>query len=145
MALIDRSKHASAAPDLRRIGLLIAGDIAAFHVVTTIGLLSHGELSGLDALPKVAEIAAPFAIGWFAVAPFVGAFKAEVTGQPGHMLGRTALAWLIACPIGLLLWSLLRQKSIQPAFAIVTLVTNMIVLLGWRGMFALLAARRGGD
>jgi DUF3054 family protein len=145
MALTDHSKRSSATPDLRRIGLLIVGDIVAFHVITTVGLLSHGELSGIGAVPEVVEIAAPFAIGWFAVAPFAGAFKAELTDQPRHMLGRTALAWLIACPIGLLLWSLVRQKSIQPAFATVTLITNMIVLLGWRGIFALLAARRGGD
>jgi len=41
-----------------------------------------------------------------------------------------------------LLWSLIRQKQIQPAFAVVTFITNLIVLLGWRGMFAWIAARR---
>jgi hypothetical protein len=142
MALTDRSRRDPAAPDLRRTGALAAGDIVAFHVVTAIGLLNHGELTGIEALPNLVEIAVPFAIGWFVVAPFAGAFKAEVSGQPRRMLGRTALAWLIACPIGLLLWSLVRQKSIQPAFAVVTLLTNMVVLLGWRGVFAWLVGRR---
>jgi hypothetical protein len=125
----------------RRVAILAAGDLVAFNVVTTIGLLSHGELTGLDALGEVATIAAPFAIGWFLIAPFAGTFRADIAGQPQRILPRAALAWLIALPIGLLLWSLMRQKQIQPAFAVVTFITNLIVLLGWRGVFAWLAAR----
>jgi hypothetical protein len=51
------------------------------------------------------------------------------------------LAWLIALPLGLLLWSIVRQKQVQPAFAVVTFVTNLVVMLGWRGAYALLATR----
>jgi hypothetical protein len=142
MGLTDRSQPVSSALDARRVALLAAGDLVAFNVVTMIGLLSHGELTGLDALSQVATIAAPFAIGWFLIAPFAGAFRADIAGQPRRILTRAALAWLIALPIGLLLWSLIRQKQIQPAFAVVTFITNLIVLLGWRGVFAWIAARR---
>ncbi len=141
MALTDRSQPASSALDVRRVATLAAGDLAAFNVVTAIGLLNHGELTGLDALGQVAAVAAPFAIGWFLIAPFIGAFRADIAGQPRRILPRAALAWLIALPIGLLLWSLIRQKQIQPAFAVVTFITNLIVLLGWRGVFAWLTAR----
>ena len=141
MALTDRSQPVSSTLHARRVAILAAGDLVAFNVVTTIGLLSHGELTGLDALGQVATIAAPFAIGWFLIAPFVGAFRADIAGQARRILPRTALAWLIALPIGLLLWSLIRQKQIQPAFAAVTFITNLIVLLGWRGVFAWLTAR----
>jgi hypothetical protein len=144
MALTDRSQPVSSALDARRIATLAAGDLVAFNVVTAIGLLSHAELTGLDALGEVVIVAAPFAISWFLIAPFVGAFRTDIAGQPRRILPRTTLAWLIALPIGLLLWSLIRQKQIQLPFAVVTFITNLIVLLGWRGVFAWLTARNRG-
>jgi len=141
MAITDRSQPVSSALDTRRIAILAAGDLVAFNVVTTIGLLSHGELTGLDTLGQVAIVAAPFAIGWFLISPFAGAFRADIAGQPRRILPRAALAWLIALPIGLILWSIVRQKTIQPAFAVVTFITNLVVLLGWRGVFAVLLGR----
>ena len=107
MALTDRPQPIPSALDTRRIATLVAGDLVAFNVVTSIGLLSHGELTGLDALGQVVIVAAPFAIGWFLIAPFAGAFRADIAGQPRRILPRSALAWLIALPIGLLLWSLM--------------------------------------
>jgi hypothetical protein len=144
MALTDRSKPIFNSLDTRRVAILAAGDLVAFNAVTAIGLLSHGELTGLDSLGQMALVATPFAIGWFLIAPFAGAFRADVAGQPRRVLPRAALAWLIALPIGLLLWSVIRQKQIQPAFAVVTFITNLVVLLGWRGVFAWLAARNRG-
>jgi hypothetical protein len=144
MALTDRSESIFNSLDTRRVAILVAGDLVAFNAVTAIGLLSHSELTGLDSLGQVALVAAPFALGWFLIAPFAGAFRADVAGQPHRILPRAALAWLIALPIGLLIWSLIRQKQIQPAFAVVTFITNLVVLLGWRGMFAWLAGRDRG-
>ena len=142
MALTEHPRRASATPDLRRTAALAAGDLVAFNIVTAIGLLSHGELTGFDRIVEIVTIATPFAAGWFVVAPFLGAFQGEIATQPKRSLPRVALAWLIALPIGLLLWSIVRQKSVQPAFAIVTFITNLVVLLGWRGAFAWLAGRR---
>ena len=144
MALTDHSQPISNTFDTRQVATLVAGDLVAFNVVTAIGLISHGELTSLDSLGQVALVAAPFAIGWLLIAPFAGAFRTDVAGQPRRILPRAALAWLIALPIGLLLWSLIRQKQIQPAFAVVTFITNLVVLLGWRGMFAWLAGRNRG-
>ena len=144
MALTDRSQPVSSAMDARRVAILVAGDLVAFNLVTAFGLLSHGELTGFDALGQVVIVAAPFAIGWFLIAPFAGVFRADIAGQPRRILPRAALAWLIALPIGLLLWSLIRQKPVQPAFAVVTFITNLVVLLGWRGVFAWLTARNRG-
>lgn len=141
MASIDQPRRAPAAPDLRRTVILAAGDALAFMLFAAIGRASHGEASGLDALLMVAETAAPFALGWFVIAPFVGAYRAEIGGQPRPMLKRTALAWLIAWPIGLALRALIRSSGIPLTFAIITLVTVLIILLGWRGAFAWLSAR----
>jgi hypothetical protein len=145
MAISGRSQPVLRTLNARRVAALAAGDLAAFNAVTAIGLLSHGQLTGLDALGEVATVAAPFAIGWFLIAPFAGAFRGDIAGQPRRILPRAALAWLIALPIGLLLWSLIRHRPVQPAFAAVTFITNLIVLLGWRAVFAWLAARGRGQ
>ena len=141
MALTDRSSQPAAAPDLRRVGALAVGDFVVFNLVTAIGLLNHGRLGTVEGLLEVATIATPFAAGWFVVAPFFGLFRRELAGRPRAALPRVALAWLVALPLGLLLWSIVRQKSVQPAFAIITFITNLVLLLGWRGLFALLFTR----
>lgn len=141
MALTDHSQPAATTPDLRRIAALVAGDVLAFLAFAAVGRASHSEAAGLDAILQVAGTAAPFALGWFVVAPLAGAFKAELAAKPRKMLERTALAWLIAWPIGLVLRALVRQSGIPLTFAIITLLTNMLLLLGWRGLFAWLTAR----
>jgi DUF3054 family protein len=126
---------------IRRSAMLAAGDALAFIVFAAVGRASHSEAAGLAAILQVAETAAPFAIGWYMVAPFAGAYGAEITGQPRRMLARSALAWLLAWPIGLLLRALIRQSPIPISFAIVTLITNMLLLLSWRGVFAWLISK----
>jgi hypothetical protein len=142
MALTEHTPTTTAASGAGRTALLIAGDALAFLVFAALGRSSHGEAAGPSAILQVAETAAPFAIGWFAVAPLIGACRATVVSQPRAMLGRTALAWLMAWPIGLGLRALARHAPIPMSFAIVVLVTNMIILLGWRGLFAWFLARR---
>lgn len=143
MALTDHPRHTAAAPDVRRVALLAAGDALAFLVFAAIGRSSHGEAAGLDALLQVAQTAAPFAAGWFAVAPFAGAFRADIAYEPRKMLARTALAWLIAEPIGVVLWSLMRQRPIQPIFVLITFLTILVILLAWRGGLARLSRHAG--
>lgn len=141
MALTDRSQSAAGTGGLRRNVALALGDFLAFNIVTTIGLMNHGELTGLDRVVEIVIIAAPFAAGWFVVSPVMGTFKPAIVSQPRQILPRTALAWPLALPIGLLLWSIVRQRTVQPSFAVVTFITNLVVLLGWRGAFAWLASR----
>ena len=139
MAITDRSARATL--DARSIAALAAGDVVSFHIITALGLLSHGELSGLGRLFEIMQIATPFAAGWFVVASVFGAFRGDVVARPRRMLARTALSWLVALPIGLFLWSLVRQRTVQPSFALVMFFTNLVALLGWRGVFAWLAGR----
>ena len=91
---------------------------------------------------EVAWTAAPFLLGWFAVVPFVGALRGELLAQPGSLLKRTALAWLIAWPLGLGLRALFLQRGIPLSFALVTGITNTVLLLGWRGIAAWVLGRR---
>src|SRR5689334_7383125 len=111
MALTDHPRRAVAAPDMRRAAMLAIGDALAFMLFAAIGRASHSEAAGVDAILQIAETAAPFAIGWFVVAPLIGAFKAE-TSSPRFMLERTALSWLLAWPLGLALRALFRHSGI---------------------------------
>lgn len=116
-----------------RIVLLAIGDALVFIIFAVIGMRSHKV--GL-AVPSVLQTAAPFAIGWFIVSPFVGAFRRKITSQPGKMSLRTALSWLIAWPVGLLLRGIFNHEIPPVSFAIVTLITNAIFLQIWRVPFA---------
>jgi hypothetical protein len=132
-----------ASTNARQTALLIAGDIITFVVFAAIGRRSHGEAAGFEAILQVLETAAPFMIGWFVVSPFVGAFKREIVLQPRSMATRTALAWLLALPIGLVLRALIRNTGIPTSFAVVTFLVVLVLLGGWRTIFAWRAAQGG--
>jgi hypothetical protein len=145
--------HADAAPARSRLGVpltLVAGDAVSFLVFAAIGRSSHGEAAGLDALLQVAGTAAPFALGWWLVAPWVGAYRVRQEGAQGwaarlprSFLVRTMLAWVLALPVGLALRALFLQRGIPLSFAVVTFIANTILLLGWRGVFLWLWRRQG--
>lgn len=126
---------------LRTAGLVL-GDAVAFLVFASVGRSSHSEASGLGALGQVVGTAAPFALAWFAVAPFMGAYRRDAVTSVRGMLSRTGLAWLAAWPLALLLRWVFTSKVPPLSFALVTLVANTLFLALWRGLFALVASRR---
>lgn len=132
----------------QRITFLVIGDVLVFLIFSAIGRRSHGEAAGLSAFVQIALTAAPFAFGWFLVSPFLGAFRRGLETQPRKMATRTALAWLAAWPVGLIVRGFVEKGLpltfvIPPwTFALVTLITNMLFLLLWRWPFALINAWR---
>jgi hypothetical protein len=128
--------------DTRQTATLIAGDAAAFLVFAVVGLASHGGLAS-DPLQNIVRVAAPFAAGWFAVAPFAGAFTESATFSPRRMLARTALTWLPACLVGVGLRALMSGQPWPPiTFVVITFTTVLIILGGWRTAFAWALQRR---
>lgn len=153
MSLLTSPKpSASSAPSVRRsllagrarVPALVLGDAVMLLLFAGTGRASHGETSGLGALAQVALTAAPFAIGWFAVAPFAGAFRRDATATSGAMLRRTELAWLGAWPVTLLLRWAFTGRVPRWDFALVILLTNALLLGVWRGVFAFILSRRAG-
>ncbi len=131
---------------------LVLGDILAFLIFADLGRRSHGAAAGLSALFEVINTAAPFLLGWFAVAPWLKVYRDErrLTSNPSEpqqraplvrvMLQRTTLAWLVACPVGLVLRALFLWRGIPVSFAIVTFASTLLILGGWRAMFAWLVS-----
>src|SRR6266566_8846336 len=141
MATTKEVKEKAKAPpeisDAGRIITLVVGDAIAFLVFAAIGRGSHGEASGLAAIPQIALTALPFAAAWFIVAPFVGAYRRDLTADPGKMAKRTALAWLLSWPVAMALRGIFVDHGIPPlTFAIITLVFNTVILLVWRWPYA---------
>jgi hypothetical protein len=136
------SVAASARPAYLRTAALVAGDAVSFLIFANTGRASHNETSGLGAIGAVAGVALPFAIGWFAVSPFAGAFRRRATSSLRAMLTRTELAWLCAWPIGLALRALPPSSAgIEMPFPLIVLAFNALFLGLWRGAFALVEAR----
>lgn len=132
------SENVDKASGTQRLANLVIGDILVFLVFSVIGRISHGEPVGLTALPQVVGTAAPFAAGWFIVAPFVGAYRRDITTRPRQMAKRTAFAWVLACPVGLTLRGIFVDHGAPPfSFAIITLLFVLIVMLLWRWPYAL--------
>ena len=118
--------------------LLVIGDILCFLIFVALGRNSHGEASGFGAIPQIIVTALPFLAGWFLVSPFVGAFRHKIMAQPKAMVIRTALSWLLAWPVAMLLRGIFVDHGVPPlSFALIVLVFNMLLLLVWRWPFAL--------
>ncbi len=118
--------------------LLVIGDLLCFLIFVALGRGSHKEASGFGAIPQIIITALPFIAGWFLVSPFIGAFRHKIMAQPRSMVIRTALAWLLAWPVAMLLRGIFVDHGMPPlSFALIVLVFNMLFLLIWRWPFAL--------
>jgi DUF3054 family protein len=121
-----------------RTTALVVGDAASFLLFAAIGRRTHAESSGIAAIGQIAQTALPFALGWFAVSPFAGAFRRLKTTGVVPMWRRTQLAWIIAWPLALALrWALAPDHNVPVSFAAVILVANALFLGVWRAAFAL--------
>ncbi len=126
---------------------LVTGDALCFLIFAAVGRGSHGEATGLAAISQVIVTALPFAAGWFLVSPFVGAFRRDLVARPRAMATRTALAWVPSWLVAMLLRGIFVDHGIPPfSFALVVLLFNMLILVVWRWLFALIntAMRKRG-
>ena len=135
----EQTNNATKTSNTRRIINLAVGDALVFLIFAFIGRQSHGEPVGPSAILQIVLTAAPFALGWFIVAPFVGAFRPGLEMQPRAMAIRTSLAWVLAWPVGLFLrWLFSGFTDFPPlTFALITFFFNLVVLLVWRWPYAL--------
>jgi hypothetical protein len=122
--------------DTRRFSpLLFIGDIASFVFFAIVGLSSHDEgYSGAD----FARVVLPFLIPWLAIAYFMGLYHKPASSEPSSVVKPVLMAWLPAWAVGLVLRTVVWGRDFAPAFAIVTLVINSGILLGWRALATML-------
>jgi hypothetical protein len=121
--------------------ILLAGDALIFVFFAVEGRATHELGLGASPLLTVLTVAAPFAVPWFILAWVLDAFQPSTIRQPRRMLFATAFAWLCGGSIGLVARTMILQRPLLPAFAAAALGINGVLLLGWRGVFSLVAAR----
>ena len=127
-----------------RIGpILVAGDAISFLVFAAIGRGSHQEALGITALGSVAGTAWPFLVAWYVLAIPLGALDPALARQPRSLLVTTGKVWLLAWPCALVIRAIALRRGIPLSFALVVLVSNAVMLLGWRGCLGL-AVRYAG-
>lgn len=116
-----------------REGLLLAGDLACFLLFAVLGLRSHED--GIT-VAGVLRAALPFQAGWVLVT-LLGKQSASATDSR-----RVTRLWVPAWAIGLILRTLLFDRSFAVTFAIVALLVNGVLLMAWRSVLAPLVLRR---
>jgi len=130
-----------------RIILLVIGDGIVFLIFAAVGRRSHGEAASISSFLQVVGTAAPFALGWFIISPIVGAYHRRKTTGVRKMAQWTALSWLAAWPVGLLVRGIVVDRAVPPwTFMLISLISNMLFLEVWRTLFAWLSGlkqRRG--
>jgi hypothetical protein len=119
---------------------LMIGDVITFLTFSVIGRLAHAEGT---ALQNIVGTAFPFTLAWFLVAPLTRSFHADATEGVGTAAKRATLTWVLAFPLGLLVWSLIKARLPHYSFAIVAGLFTLILLTGWRSAFALVLGRGG--
>lgn len=119
-----------------RTAALVAGDAVALVVFAALGRNSHGLATGFAAVGETLRTAAPFVLGWFAVAPWLGAFSPAVTRGPAAMLRTTLLAWVPAVVVGAMLRAVAIGRLSPWTFYAVTFVVGLLLLAGWRAVYA---------
>ncbi len=124
----------------QRTAILVAGDIVALLIFAAIGRRSHGEAAGLGAILEVARTAAPFILGWMIAATLAGAYAPSRTRGPGAMLLTTLIGWTGGLVLGAVFRALMIGRFSPVSFYVITFLVALLILGGWRGVFALIEA-----
>lgn len=117
----------------RAIALAALADVAAILVFVAAGRRTHDEGT---AVVGVLGVAAPFLVGLVAGWVVARAWRAPLALASG------ATIWALTVAGGLLLRRFVWERSTAASFAIVAAALTAALLLGWRAVASLVAARR---
>lgn len=109
-----------------------------------IGRWSHHELSG-GGLWATLGTAAPFLLGWAAVAPPLGVYGPAHLRTRRAALTRVIVAWPLALVVALLIRSIVDLELPAAAFVLVALLFNLLTLSLWRVVLISLRYSRWGE
>ena len=121
--------------------ILLVGDALIFVFFAVEGRATHEMGLGASPILTVLAVAAPLAVPWLILAWVLEAFQPDTIRQPRRMLFTTAFAWLCGGSIGLVARTMILQRPLLPTFAAAALGINGVLLLGWRFVVSLFAAR----
>ncbi len=121
---MSRAEQPSTAVSVPRLALSLVFDIIAVIVFVMVGRRSHDEVGAF--VEQTVKVAAPFLIGLAAAWILSRAWRAPTT------LGVGIPVWIVTVVAGVLLRRFAFDRSTATSFIIVTTITLMVLLLGWR-------------
>ena len=117
------------------------GDLAVFATFVVAGRAEHGIIQEA----AFWRTALPFAAVWFALSPWLGAFRMSTLKSAKASAWRIPLIWLACGVIAILLRAWLTDRTFQLAFALVAIGLQAVMLLGWRVALSLISRRIFGN
>ena len=120
---------------------LIGGDFIVITLFVLLGLSSHDGIS----LEGWVRNAVPLIAAWLVIGLALGIYRTEIAINLTAVLQRMAIAWPIAAIIGLVARYLVVGHGLELSFIIVTILTNLVMLLAWRTAYTFVfRSKRGG-
>lgn len=117
----------------RVIGAALAIDLVCVVVFATLGRRSHAE--GLTAT-GIASTAWPFLVG-----TLVGWLLVQAWRRPLALAPTGLVVWLATVVVGMVLRAV-TSRGTAPSFIVVATLVTAALLLGWRGIAAVVTRRR---
>jgi len=125
---------------MKKVYLLILGDVLALAVITLVGFANHNELLQFP-VERIMATFLPLLAGWFLIAPWLGLFKDEITSN-ARQLWRPVLAMLLAAPLTGLLRAMMLNGVVIPLFVLILGGSAALGLLVWRTLWWLFTRNR---
>jgi hypothetical protein len=118
---------------MKKLPLLIFGDLLALLIITLIGFANHNELLTFP-VGRMLTTFLPLLAGWFLIAPWLGLFRPEITSNP-RQLWRPVLAMVLAAPLTGLLRALMLNIIVIPLFVLILGGSAALGMLVWRSLW----------
>lgn len=122
--------------------ILYLGDAFSIFLFAIIGRQSHDMPTGIDGFAAVFNAAAPFIIGWFLVAPWLGAFQPEAWQSAKSAILAVLKAIVPALIVSILVRALFEGGFSPIVFYLVAGSFMLVILVIWRLIYALVIAPR---
>lgn len=113
------------------------GDLAVFALFVFAGRAEHGIIQEA----AFWRTALPFAAVWFALSPWLGAFRTSTLTSAKASAWRIPLIWLLCGVIAVVLRVWLTDRTFQLTFALVAIGVQAVMLFGWRVVLSLLSGK----
>jgi len=121
--------------------VLYLGDLFSILLFAIIGRQSHDMSTGINAFATVINSAAPFIIGWFLVAPWLGAFQPEAWQSAKNAVLTVLKAIVPALVVSILVRALFEGGFSPIVFYLVAGSFMLLILVIWRLIYTLIIAR----
>ncbi|WP_255169941.1 DUF3054 domain-containing protein [Natrononativus amylolyticus] len=111
-------------------------DVGLIALLVVGGVIDHGG-NPLAAPLSTVETILPFVLGWLALSPLAGAYRAGIGRDPARAARVAAVSWIAAANVGLILRSspLFDGGSGWP-FNLIMTGLGLLLLVGWRVGYA---------